>query len=145
MNLKERLRSFMIGRYGMDQYGKFLLYTSFFMLIFTMFTHIQIIYYIALFIMIFCYFRIFSRNVYKRSAENSKFLEFRQRLKAFWTNLKERFKSGSSGNTSNGYTYTQEYKIFKCPSCRQKLRVPKGKGKIQISCRRCGNNFIKKT
>ncbi len=48
-------------------------------------------------------------------------------------------------NSFSGLCYDINYKIYKCPKCRQKLRVPRGKGKIRISCRRCQYEFIRKT
>ena len=48
-------------------------------------------------------------------------------------------------NSFSGQCYDIRYKIYKCPKCRQKLRVPRGKGKIRISCRRCQYEFIRKT
>ncbi len=66
-------------------------------------------------------FRMFSRNVYKRYEENRKYLRFLDKLK------------------------DKEHRYFDCPRCRQSVRVPKGKGKIAITCPKCKEKFIKKT
>ena len=66
-------------------------------------------------------FRCFSRNIYRRQREN-------RRLRNFLTRLKDR-----------------NHRYFRCPSCRQRVRVPKGRGRISIRCPKCGNKFIKKT
>jgi ribosomal protein L37AE/L43A len=71
--------------------------------------------------MIWAIFRSFSRNVYKRYQENHRFLLFFDRLK------------------------DRKHKIFQCPRCRQMVRVPRGKGKIAITCPKCRERFIKKT
>lgn len=66
-------------------------------------------------------FRCFSKNPYKRYEENRRFLQF-------WDRLKDR-----------------QHRYFKCPKCRQQVRVPRGKGKISITCPKCGEKFIKKS
>ena len=66
-------------------------------------------------------FRMLSRNTYKRYQENRKYLRFMERLK------------------------DKEHRHFDCPRCRQPVRVPRGKGKIAITCPKCGEKFIKKT
>ena len=71
--------------------------------------------------MIWAICRSLSRNTYKRYQENRKFLQFVGRLK----------------DRNNRY--------FDCPKCRQMVRVPRGKGKIAITCPRCHERFVKKT
>lgn len=66
-------------------------------------------------------YRCFSRNIYKRQKEN-------RRLRNFLTRLKDR-----------------SHRYYRCPGCRQRVRVPKGRGKINIRCPKCGNKFVKKT
>jgi len=72
-------------------------------------------------LLIYGIFRIFSRNIYKRRRENRKFLNF-------WNRLRDR-----------------EHRYFNCPQCKQTVRVPKNRGKINIRCPKCGEKFIKKT
>ncbi|MBO2527292.1 MAG: hypothetical protein CW335_03815, partial [Clostridiales bacterium] len=69
----------------------------------------------------FSLFRTFSRNIYTRQKEN-------RRFRQLWTRLRDR---------KNRY--------YRCPKCRQTVRVPKGRGKISIRCPKCGEKFIKKT
>lgn len=78
-------------------------------------------------------FRALSRNIPKRSLENQWFLEKTAALRGKWE--KQLARSQQS----------KQYKIFKCPSCGQKLRVPRGKGTVQITCRQCSTTFEKKT
>lgn len=66
-------------------------------------------------------FRCFSKNPYKRYEENRRFMQF-------WDRLKDR-----------------QHRYYKCPKCRQQVRVPRGKGKISITCPKCQEKFIKKT
>ena len=72
-------------------------------------------------LMIWAIFRTLSRSTYKRYQENRKFLQVIGRLK----------------DRHNRY--------FDCPKCRQMVRVPRGKGKISITCPRCHEKFIRKT
>ena len=66
-------------------------------------------------------FRTFSRNTYKRYQENRRYLRFMDQLR------------------------DKEHRYYTCPRCRQTVRVPKGKGKISITCPKCSERFIKKT
>lgn len=151
MRFREKFARFMYGRYGaagLDNFGRFLMYGSLIMILLGGFIN-RVIYFIGLAGLIYAYFRIFSKNVYKRAYENDKYLRAKGKVCAFFARLIN--KNGSNGrcssrfNSYSGNTYTLAYKIFKCPRCKQKLRVPRGKGKIQISCKRCGNEFIKRT
>lgn len=151
MRFRERFARFMYGRYGsrrLDQFSRFLMYTSLIALIIGGFTF-RLLYLIGLVLLVYMYFRLFSRNVYKREYENDKYLQIKNKIKAFFCRVFKRSNNGghfsSRCNSYSGNTYTVTYKIFKCPRCRQKLRVPRGKGRIQISCKRCGNEFIKRT
>lgn len=150
MRFREKFIRFMYGRYGMDQYGKFLLYGSLILLIISSLFKFAPIYLIALAGIVYGYFRIFSKNIYKRQFENDRYLKTKAKVCGFFSNLFGKFKKqgnnySSRCNSYRGNSYTMEYKIFKCPKCKQKLRVPRGKGRIQISCKRCGNEFIKRT
>lgn len=148
--MREKFIRFMQGRYGNDQFNRMLSILAIIFLLLSMFIRINILYYIGFAIMIYTVFRSFSRNIYKRSAENTKYLSIKASVKDFF----KRTFPGKDKNVYNskcnsyrpGENYNQAaYKIFSCPSCKQKLRVPKGKGKIEISCRRCGTHFVKRT
>ena len=76
---------------------------------------------------------MFSRNIYKRQAENAKYLKAKFRLTNGLRLRKER------------WSQRRDYKFFTCPACHTTLRVPRGKGKINIVCRKCGNSFQGKT
>lgn len=126
-------RNFMIGRYGADQLSWGLLATSFLIsLIVSIFQipFLGILSYIPLF---FCIYRMFSRNLLKRSTENQKFLVFWNRLKGWFYRKSQRIKD------------CKTYRFFSCPNCRQTLRLPKGRGKIRITCPKCGRVFERKT
>lgn len=77
------------------------------------------------------YIRMFSKNISKRYAENQKYLALENRLRRFF------------GQKRYLMQQRKEYHIYKCPGCKQKIRIPRGKGKISIRCPKCGEEFIK--
>ena len=130
--LKEKFYRFMQGRYGNDQLNRFLIATAMVLLILSMFTT-DILYTIAVIAMVFAYYRMFSKKIYKRSEENQKYLQLEWKAKNFWTKKKNEIKQ------------LKTHHIYKCPNCKQKIRVPRGRGKIAIRCRKCGTEFVKKS
>lgn len=133
MKLRDRFIRFMQGRYGPDQFSKFLIITG---LIFTILSRITgwfILYTLAFFMLIYSYVRVFSKNINKRYGQNQKYLYYENKVKKFFKNIK------------NGFKQRKTHRIFVCPSCKQKIRVPKGKGKIEISCPKCHTRFIRKS
>lgn len=130
---RQKVMQFMQGRYGADQFSKFLIYLSLILLVITLFCRNNFIYYIAVIVLFYSYFRMLSRNISKRYAENQKYLSVRYKVVGKFNWIKLRIKDSKT------------HKIFKCPSCSQKIRVPKGKGRISIKCPKCRIEFIKKT
>lgn len=130
--MKEKLYRFMQGRYGSDQLNRFLMGLVIVCFLLSLFG-VRAFYILGIVLLVYAYFRMFSKNRYKRSAENSIYLRYefkiRQKAAAFTRNLKQR----------------KTHHIYKCPSCRQKIRIPRGKGKIEIRCPKCGQTFIKKS
>lgn len=135
--MKEKLIRFMQGRYGIDQLSKFLLITGLAVVLLSAFfgeTVVSMLLYIFGWgVVIYCYFRIFSRNVQKRYAENQAYLMKTYKIRNWFQNQK------------NIWQQRKVYHIYTCPSCKQKIRIPKGKGKIEVRCPKCGTTFIKKS
>ena len=131
--MRERMERFMAGRYGMDQLNRFLNMVSLIVLIVSMFVRIPIIFYIAVALLIWTYFRTFSRNVGKRYEENERFLRVTGKITSRFRNRR--------------YYQDQKkiYHYFYCPGCRQKVRVPRGKGKICITCPKCRMEFVRRS
>jgi hypothetical protein len=73
--------------------------------------------------------RIYSNNYERRHAENKQFENFIFNLKEYYLNF------------SNKFSNYQKYKIFKCPNCKQKLRIPRGRGRVTITCQKCYTSF----
>ncbi len=123
--LSAALRNFMSGRYGMDKLNMAILWAGVLSSLLSAVIRVQplnlIFWALSYVLMILAIFRMLSRNTYKRYQENRKYLQFFDRLK------------------------DREHRYFDCPKCRQMVRVPKGKGKIAITCPRCREKFVRKT
>ena len=133
MNFKDKMRKFMIGRYGQDELGKFILSLSLILLIINLFFKTAALSAAALVLIIYSYYRIFSRDVRARYAENKKFL-------TSIDPLRRKFFS-----SKNKYDNRKVYKYIKCPKCKFEMKVPKNKGKIRVTCKKCGEKFIVKS
>lgn len=123
----------MAGRYGVDELSKFLNIILLVLLVLSIFIRSGIFYLLALGILIYSYFRMFSKNISKRYEENQKFVNFRYRNVVKWNNFKKRFAQ------------RKEYRFYHCPQCKQTVRVPRGRGKICITCPKCRTEFVKKS
>ena len=135
-NMRERLARFMAGRYGNDQLNTFLLVVTVVLLVLgSIFTKTlgRVLYPLTFLLLCYVYYRMLSRNVYKRQEENGKYLRQRMKLEGKLRLNKERWQQ------------RKDYKFFTCPSCKTVLRVPKGKGKIKLVCRKCGTSFMGKS
>lgn len=131
MRFRERMQRFMYGRYGMDSLGKFLSWSSIVLLLLSMVPKLGLLYWVALAGLIWCYFRMFSRNIQKRYQENCRYYRLTNGIRDFFRKQKS-------------YSVQRKtHHIYKCPQCKQKIRVPRGKGRIAIRCRKCGTEFIK--
>ena len=131
--MREKIRQFMIGRYGNDGLNQFLNIASLVLVIAYLITRMQLLFFLGVAMLILCYCRMFSRNISKRTEENYKYYAIRDRIANKFRSLKDQWDN------------RKLYHYYRCPQCRQKLRVPRGRGRIQISCPRCGTQFIKKS
>ena len=131
--MKQKFQQFMTGRYGVDQLSRLLLGISVVFCVLSLFSRWNLFYLLALALLGYTYYRMFSRSVSKRYAENQKFLNARYRLAVKRDQQKRQFAQ------------RKEYRFYRCPGCRQKVRVPRGKGRISISCPKCRTEFIKKS
>lgn len=131
MNIKERLKSFFMGRYGYDDLNLFLLIIYLILSVIHLITKSYWLSILELAVLIFLIFRMLSKNFEKRRNENKKYLDITAPIRNSIKNIKSSYKS--------------DYKFFSCPDCSQRVRVPKGKGKIEIKCPKCGKTFIKRS
>ena len=130
--MREKLSRFMQGRYGNDRFNQVLMITALVCMVLS-FLGLNIFYTIALILMVYAYFRMFSRKIYQRAAENQKYLQQEMKLRNWFAGQKRLL------------VQRKTHHIYKCPSCKQKLRVPRGRGRIEIRCKKCGTTFIKKS
>ena len=129
----ERFRRFLMGRYGMDSLNKLIFIVTMILLAVMWLRPNRVVGLIFWILLLIGYFRCFSRNIPARYAENQKYLQLTAKPRSFFRKRKSRFAQ------------RKIYKFFKCHKCRQQVRVPKGKGKINIKCPSCGERFIKKS
>ena len=132
MNFRDSINRFFQGRYGTDSLNRFLLVLFIIFTLLYLFTGAIWIDTLSLILAVLIFFRMLSRNYAKRSSENQKFLELTAPIRSKISQLRSRNADPA-------------YKIFVCPSCQQKLRVPKGKGKIKITCPKCRKDFIERS
>lgn len=131
--MKEKLIRFMYGRYGIDSLCRFTLIAGLVSMLLAGWNDSMLLSLLSWACIILTYFRMFSRNIYKRSAENQWYLNKTYKLRnAFY-------------RQKNLLIQRRTHHIYKCPSCRQKIRIPRGKGRIEIRCPKCSATFIKKS
>lgn len=135
--MREKFARFMAGRHGNDQLNRFLSIVSVVLFLAAIILNgtklSAMLWLFALVLLALVYMRMFSRNRYKRIEENNRYMKACYKYKNKARMLKER------------WVQRKDYKFFSCPACHTTLRVPKGKGKINIVCRKCGNSFQGKT
>lgn len=133
LSMRQWFSNFMNGRYGADQLSRFMLGVCLVCMALNIFTDVHGLYTVALILLGICYFRMLSRNHVQRSAENQKYLDMTWKLRAKFDKTKRRI------------VQSKDFHIYKCPSCGQKIRIPRGKGKIRITCPKCRHEFEKKS
>ncbi|SHI75902.1 hypothetical protein [Lutispora thermophila] len=126
-------RRMMAGRYGVDQLSNAMILLSIVLLIISSLIGSSIINMLAMIMLILSYGRVFSKNINKRREENMRFLRW-------WSPIS--IKLMQYINRIKGY---RTYRYFKCSGCGQTLRVPRGKGRVHITCPKCKNEFTKNT
>lgn len=130
---RESIRRFMAGRYGTDQLSQALSVGALVLLIIALIFGSGLLDLIALALLVYADFRILSKNISARQKENSIYLEktagLKKKINGFISRMKQR----------------KDFHIYTCPNeeCKQKIRVPRGKGRIRITCPKCHTQFIK--
>lgn len=140
------IANLMRGRYGMDNFNRSLMIVGLVLIIVNMFLRSGLLNFLIVLLLIYIYCRMFSRNINARYGENQKYLQFISRFKnrrSIGTGDRSETKSESAGFGFAGKK-DNTHRILRCPGCGEKLRVPKGAGKINIHCPYCNTSFIKK-
>jgi len=131
--MKEKIRRFMTGRYGADALGSFTLGLTVIFILMQIIFRLPLFGLCAMLTLVCCYYRMFSRNIPKRSAENGKYLFYRQKY------------FGGIGKKWKQLMDLRTHHIYRCPKCSQKIRIPRGKGMLEIRCPKCREVFRKKS
>lgn len=122
----------MYGRYGNDQLNMVLVLLSLALYLVFVVTSWTFLYAVSFMLMAAALFRCLSRNYDRRRAENGRFLSLVQPVTR-WYRLRRTIRRD------------KDHCYFKCPNCGQQLRVPRGKGRITVTCRGCGASFQEKS
>ncbi|MCI6256173.1 MAG: hypothetical protein MR648_06230 [Clostridiales bacterium] len=130
--IRNALQRFMYGRYGNDQLNMVLVLLSLALYLVFAVTSWTFLYAVSFMLMAVALFRCLSRNYDRRRAENGKFLSLVQPVTR-WYRLRRTIRRD------------KDHCYFKCPNCGQQLRVPRGKGRITVTCRGCGASFQEKS
>lgn len=129
----DQLRRFMYGRYGFDQFSRMLIIVTLIISLITSMPKLRWLFFITYLLLAYVIFRTLSRNITRRTQENMAYLK--------WT--------GSMRKSLNQLKLvtvgTRTHKYFKCANCGHLIRVPRGKGKICITCPKCRKEFVRRT
>lgn len=128
--IAEKLRRFNYGRYGMDQFGVAIVFLYLFTALLTTITRVLWFQTVGLAFAIYELFRMLSRNITARRRENNWFLKWAQPIYT---------KIGSFIGRKIAEYRDKDHKYFNCPTCHSRLRVPKGRGNLRVTCPKCGN------
>lgn len=126
------MRRVMAGRYGVDCLNYALLAVYFVLYLLSSLLRSRPLGLLSTLCLILAFYRMLSRQGARRQAENDRFLDAVQPLVRWY-------------NVNRCRRRDRDHAYFRCPSCGQQLRAPKGKGKISVTCRSCGATFEKKT
>lgn len=134
MKWKQSIDKFTYGWYGIDQLSKDMMKTGLACLILSLFPYIKIVFYpLGTLLFVLSVIRCMSKNHSKRMQENQKYMQIIAPVKKWFSIQKRR------------YTERNDYKYFKCPQCKTYNRIPRGRGKIMITCPKCKNQFERKS
>ncbi|MEE1114077.1 MAG: hypothetical protein UHN88_03265 [Eubacterium sp.] len=129
---RDRLIRFMQGRYGVDEFEKVLYWIAMAFLIASLIVKSPILQIAVLGLFAYTIYRIISKNIEARRAENRWYLGVREKIVYF-------FQGGIKQASDKEHVY------FRCPKCRQMVRVPRGHGRVEIRCPKCRHKFIRET
>lgn len=128
-----QLRKFMYGRYGVDRFSRDIILFSLFITLIASMTRSSLLLWLAYIPLFYAIFRILSRDTQKRARENYIYADLIRKVKV------------RAKNTKLLLVGTRTHKFYRCKGCRQMIRIPRGKGKISISCPKCRREFISRS
>ena len=136
MRFFDRIRAsfarFMSGRYGADQLNMTILWTALIMSIVGSIARVSVLTILADVLLVVMFIRMLSKDRYKRAQENQLYLQKTEKVRRAFSEWLNRVKN------------SKKYRYFCCPKCKKRLRIPRGVGKVTITCKDCGTKFDKK-
>lgn len=131
-NFRYRMQQWAYGRYGMDELGRFLYIIVFVLLVVSLIPYCSPVVLLSMALLFYNTFRACSRNVEKRKRENEWYLRKTAPMR------ERRQKSALIREEKRNYVF------IRCRKCSNLNRVPRGKGKIRITCPKCGDQIVRK-
>ena len=131
--MRDKIYRFMQGRYGTDDFYKFLFWVALIGIVINWFFKSQLLSFAVTLILIYAVYRVLSKNHSARYAENQRYLQATAKIRYWFDQQKKLMEE------------RKYHHIYTCPKCRQKIRIPKGKGKIMIRCPKCHHEFQKRS
>ena len=131
--MREKIYRFMQGRYGVDQLYRFIFFLAIVLMIINNFLKNPMLNLVIYALLILDIFRMLSKNHSARYAENQKYLQMTAKFR-YWLDQQKKL-----------WQERKYHHIYTCPKCKQKIRIPKGKGKIRVRCPKCHFEFQKRS
>ena len=131
--MKEKFYRFMQGRYGVDDLYRFLFWLAVIGIVLNWFVKSSALSFLTTLILVYAMYRVLSRNHSARYTENQKYLNATAKFRYWFDQQKKLMEE------------RKYHHIYTCPKCRQKIRIPKGKGKIMVRCPKCHHEFQKRS
>lgn len=131
--MRERIIRFLMGRYGVDDFSRFLMAVSIVFFVLNVIFRRGLFYILAIAVLAYAYYRILSKNHNRRYRENMKYTCYKNKVMSIFKREKSHMQQRKT------------HHIYTCRKCGQKIRIPRGKGKIQVTCPKCGFQFVKKS
>ena len=131
--MRDKIYRFMQGRYGTDDFYKFLFWVALIGIVINWFFKSQMLSFAVTLILVYAMYRVLSKNHSARYAENQRYLQATAKIRYWFDQQKKLMEE------------RKYHHIYTCPKCRQKIRIPKGKGKIMVRCPKCHHEFRKRS
>ena len=131
--MRDKIYRFMQGRYGTDDFYKFLFWVALIGIVINWLFKSQLLSFAVTLILVYAMYRVLSKNHSARYAENQRYLQATAKIRYWFDQQKKLMEE------------RKYHHIYTCPKCRQKIRIPKGKGKIMIRCPKCHHEFQKRS
>ena len=130
--MREKLMRFMMGRYGTDTLNTHIMFFVLFLIFINIFVHSYVISLLSYALLILEIYRSFSKNIYKRYSENEAYMKMIAPISRTVTLYKKRLSD-------------RNHRYYRCPQCHQLVRIPRGRGKVEVVCPKCHTHFDKRS